>query len=89
MVLFQSVAAGLGIITTKIRAAADYLKEPDNCLWVEPKNPEMLADKIAFLLKNRDISRQMSNNNKALSKIFTEDIICQEFTEIYDNLGNN
>jgi glycosyltransferase involved in cell wall biosynthesis len=89
MVLFQSVAAGLGIITTKIRAAADYLKEPDNCLWVEPKNPEMLADKIAFLLKNRDISRQMSNNNKALSKIFTEDIICQEFTEIYANLGNN
>jgi glycosyltransferase involved in cell wall biosynthesis len=89
MVLFQSVAAGLSIITTKIRAAADYLKEPDNCLWVEPKNPEMLADKIAFILKNQELSGQMSNNNKALSKIFTEDIVCQEFAEIYANLRNN
>lgn len=83
MAVFQSVAAGLPIITTKIRASADYLKEPDNCLWVEPKNPEMLAQKIAYLLENPDISRQMSDNNKQLSKLFTQEIICKELELIF------
>ena len=46
MVIFNAAAAGLPIITTRIRAAADYLKEPDNCLWVEPRSPDLLAGKI-------------------------------------------
>lgn len=86
MAVFQSVAAGLPIITTKIRAAADYLKEPDNCLWVEPKNPEMLAEKIVYLLENPDIARQMSENNKKLSKLFTQEIVCKELELIYEKM---
>jgi glycosyltransferase involved in cell wall biosynthesis len=86
MVIFQSVAAGLSILTTKIRAAADYLKEPDNCLWVQPKNPKMLAEKISYLLKNRVVCEQMSKNNIILSKVFTEDIVIKEFKDIYAKL---
>jgi glycosyltransferase involved in cell wall biosynthesis len=78
MAVFQSVAAGLPIITTKTRASADYLKEPDNCLWVQPKNPEMLAEKIAYLLDNPNVSFQMSENNKKLSNLFTQEVVCKE-----------
>lgn len=31
MTIFNSAVAGLPIIISRIRAAADYLREPDNC----------------------------------------------------------
>ena len=86
MTVFRSVAAGLPIITTKIRAAADYLKEPDNCLWVEPRNPEMLSEKIIYLIEHPELREQMSKNNKELVKQFTADKIAEEFIEIYKYL---
>ena len=86
MAIFTSVAAGLPVITTQIRAAADYLKEPDNCLWVAQKNPEMIAEKIIYLLQNPELSRKMSDNNKKLSKSFSQKIICQELEAIFMQL---
>jgi glycosyltransferase involved in cell wall biosynthesis len=86
MTLFQSVAAGLPIITTKARAAADYLKEPDNCLWVEPGNPSMLAEKIIYLVEHPEVRENMSCNNKGLAEHFTADKVANEFLEIYRHL---
>jgi glycosyltransferase involved in cell wall biosynthesis len=86
MSLFQSVAAGLPIITTKIRAAAQYLREPDNCLWVEPKNPEMIADKIVFLLQHPSVRESMSMNNRTLALGFSETTVATEFCRIYQVL---
>ena len=88
MALFKSVAAGVPIITTRIRAAADYLKEPDNCLWVEQKNPAMIAEKVIYLLENPKIYKQMSQNNIELSKSFTRETICQELEEIFIEIFN-
>lgn len=86
MAIFTSVAAGLPIITTQIRAAADYLQEPDNCLWIAQKNPEMLAEKIIYLLQNPDLCHAMSHNNKKLSKSFSQKIICQELEVFFNQL---
>jgi len=86
MVIFQAVAAGLPIITTKIRAAADYLKEPDNCLWVEPRNSKMIAQKIIYLLERPELCDFMSSNNRELAKQFSADKIAKEYLEIYRKL---
>jgi glycosyltransferase involved in cell wall biosynthesis len=86
MAIFTSVAAGLPVITTQIRAAADYLHEPDNCLWIDQKNPEMIAEKIIYLLRNPDVCNRMSRNNKELSKSFSQKIICQELALIFNQL---
>jgi glycosyltransferase involved in cell wall biosynthesis len=83
MVLFQAVAAGLPIITTRIRAAADYLKEPDNCLWVEPRNPAMIAKNILYLLNNEPIMNTMKANNITLGKEFSASRVTQEFINTY------
>ncbi len=50
MTIFQAVASGLPVVTTRIRAAADYLSEPDNCLWIEAGNEKILADKVIEVL---------------------------------------
>lgn len=86
MVIFKSVAAGLPIITTRIRAAADYLSEPDNCLWVAPQNPRMLAEKIAQLLDHTDERALMSRNNLELATQFTARVVAPEYLEIYNQL---
>lgn len=86
MVIFNSVAAGIPIITTRIRAAADYLRESDNCLWVEPKNPAMLAGKIIYLLSHAEMRAAMTQNNQELARRFTAEVVTQEYVEIYDRI---
>ena len=88
MTVFQAVAAGLPVITTKIRAAADYLKEPDNCLWVEPKEPGIIADKIRSLMDDSVMRQHMAANNRALGAQFTRSIISAEFLGIYKVVVN-
>lgn len=83
MVVFNALAAGLPIITTRIRAAADYLREPENCLWVEAKNPAALAEHIIHLLHRADLRTQMSDANRTLARRFAPDIVAAEYLTIY------
>ncbi|HEV7906009.1 MAG TPA: glycosyltransferase family 4 protein [Pyrinomonadaceae bacterium] len=86
MVIFKSIAAGLPVITTRIRAAADYLREPQNCLWVAPQNPQMLAEKIIQLLDRTDTRASMRRNNLELARQFTARVVAPEYLEIYNQL---
>jgi glycosyltransferase involved in cell wall biosynthesis len=86
MVIFKSIAAGLPVVTTRIRAAADYLREPENCLWVEPRNPRMLAEKIARLLDQPGLSAAMRGHNTELARQFTAPSVAPEYLEIYNQL---
>jgi len=86
MVIFNAAAAGLPIITTRIRAAADYLKEPDNCLWVEPRSPALLADKISGLLSDSSLSATMRRNNQQLAARFSAAAVTDEYVEAYQRI---
>lgn len=86
MVIFKSVAAGAPIITTRIRAAADYLSEPENCLWVEARNPPQLAEKIIHLLSHPEVAENMSRNNRELAREFTAEAVTREYIGIYGRL---
>ena len=86
MTIFNAAAAGLPIITTRIRAAADYLKEPDNCLWAMPQRPAMLADKIVDLLDNSEMQITMSRNNRKLAERFSRENVTREYLETYRTL---
>jgi glycosyltransferase involved in cell wall biosynthesis len=86
MTVFQSAAAGLGIITTRVRAAADYLTEPDHCLWVEPRNPAMLAEKITDLVDHPDLLQRMAGNNQKLAKRFSTEIVTGEYLTLFANI---
>jgi glycosyltransferase involved in cell wall biosynthesis len=86
MVIFNAVAAGVPIITTRIRAAADYLNEPDNCLWVSARNPSLLAEKIMHLLSDSELRETMRRNNQKLAQQFMAPAVTQEYIEIYQRL---
>ncbi|MDQ6652306.1 MAG: glycosyltransferase family 4 protein [Acidobacteriota bacterium] len=86
MVIFNAAANGLPIITTRIRAAADYLREPDNCYWVEAKNPEMLAEKIIKLINDTELRSAMGLKNRALAQRFSANTVAPEYVSIYRQL---
>ena len=86
MTLFYAVAAGMPIITTRIRAAADYLEEPENCLWVEPRNPAMLAEKIALLLDNQELQESMRDSNRKLARQFSSECVTREYLHAYQTV---
>ena len=75
MAIFQAVASGMSIITTKIRASADYLKEYENCLWVKRNSPTDIYDKILILEKDKELREKIGKNNLCLSDRFTADNI--------------
>ena len=87
MVIFNAAAAGLPIITTRIRAAADYLAEPENCLWVKPKSPDLLADKIASLLARPVEQNRMSLNNRLLADSFSAELVTREYLDCYKQIA--
>lgn len=89
MVIFQAAAAGLPIITTRIRAAADYLREPDNCLWVPPRNPKMLAEGIIKVLDSPALVANMANNNVALAERFSSPIVTGEYVQAYERMSRS
>jgi glycosyltransferase involved in cell wall biosynthesis len=82
MALFNAIAAGLCVVTTPIRAAIDFLSEPENCLWVEPKNSIDVADKVNKLLRSTPLMRTMSAFNIAKGDLFTQQQVCAELSEI-------
>ena len=86
MTVFYAAAAGLPIVTTRIRAAADYLREPDNCFWVEPRAPAALAERIARLLTEPETRAAMRRHNTELARSFTAPRVAPEYVEIYNRL---
>ncbi|MDF3079322.1 MAG: glycosyl transferase group 1 [Sphingobacteriaceae bacterium] len=82
MALFNSVAAGISIVATPIRAATDYLTEPENCLWAEAKNPDSIAKAVARLLESHELRDTMHKNNLAKSHLFSKETVCREISDI-------
>ena len=82
MALFKSVAAGLPVITTQIRAAKDHLAAPDNVLWVEKESAESIAHAITDLYKNHGLRVRMSHNNRQKGKQFSRESVCSGMSEV-------
>jgi glycosyltransferase involved in cell wall biosynthesis len=84
-VLFKAVAVGMPIVTTRVRAAADYLNESENCLFCT-QEPENIARKIIELIEDKSLREKMSANNLELGETLLPENIAREFLEIYIKL---
>jgi glycosyltransferase involved in cell wall biosynthesis len=84
-VLFKAVAVGLPVVTTAIRAAADYLSEPGNCLFCS-QEPENIAEKIIELIEDKALREMMSAHNVEFGKTLLPAGIAREFLGIYEKI---
>ncbi|MBS1509697.1 MAG: glycosyltransferase family 4 protein [Bacteroidetes bacterium] len=83
MAVFQAVGAGKAVITTNIRGAADHMKEYENCLWVEAKNPAQLCTQIKNLVYDKPLQEKMQRNNLMLAEKFTAQKIVGKLMEYF------
>ncbi len=85
MTIFQALAAGLPIVTTRIRAAADWLTEPRHCLWVRAHDPEQLAERIGWLLDHPEAAAAMSAAEREHAHAFDVERVAAEYLDVYDD----
>jgi glycosyltransferase involved in cell wall biosynthesis len=89
MAVFQAVASGMSIITTKIRASADYLEEYENCLWVKRNSPNDIYHKILILKNEKGLREKIGQNNRRLADKFSADNIIGELNKHFQELFRN
>lgn len=82
MALFKSVACGMAIITTQIRAAKDHLKEPENVLWVKAKSPKEIAIALEKVSTEKQLKENMQINNINIGKKFAPGAVGRQLDKI-------
>lgn len=83
--LFDAVAAGMPVVTTRTRAAKDYLAEPDHCLFCT-NDPESIADRLAELIGSRPLRQSMSRNNVRFGERLLPERVAQDYIRIYESV---
>lgn len=87
MAFFFAVASGMAIVSSRVAPVPDYLKETDNCLFVDPDRPEGMARAIDQLLSDRELRSMMRVRNTELGKQFSPENIAATFAEVYVDIA--
>jgi glycosyltransferase involved in cell wall biosynthesis len=85
-VLAEAMDAGLAIVTTRIRGAADHLVDGENALFVPPHDVHALATAIVKLLEDPGLRERMAAANREVLRRFEPAAVAQEYLEILRSL---
>jgi glycosyltransferase involved in cell wall biosynthesis len=86
-VLAEAMDAGLALVTTRIRGAADHLIEGTNALFVEPRDVKGLAAAIVTLLQEPDLRARMASANRERIRMFEPDVVGAEYLRVLESLA--
>lgn len=64
VVSLEAMASGLPIVATKIGGLPEIIKEGENGFLVEPRSPKEIAERVLFLLRDDELRRKISENNR-------------------------
>jgi glycosyltransferase involved in cell wall biosynthesis len=83
--ILEGLAQGLPIITTNVSVIPTIIEEGKNGFLIEPGDIEALKDKLMYLLKNHDLRKTISNNNrKKAAERFDIAIAVQKLRQIFN-----
>lgn len=82
--LFEYWAAGKPIVTTKLKAISQIVKNGDNGLVVESENIEELAKALIYLLKNPEAAQALGREGRKLVVArFNWDLLMEKEAQLY------
>jgi len=81
--ILEAMSAGLPIISAKVGGIPEMIVDGQNGFLIEPKNPQQLAEKIAYLLKNPEISQNLQEQTIAAIKELSLAKMLEKTKEIY------
>ena len=69
--LAEAMAAENAIVATEVGGMKEIGSDGDTVLFVPPKEPEALAEKILYLLKDKELANNMAKNAAHYSEVFS------------------
>ena len=81
-VLAEAMQAGLPIVTTRIRGAADHLTEGTHGLLVPPRDPAALASALTRLLRDAGRRAAMSTANREKVRSFAPEVVARHYLDV-------
>jgi glycosyltransferase involved in cell wall biosynthesis len=85
-VLTEAMEAGLPIVTTRTRGAADHLAAGEHALFVEPANVGDLAANLAELLDDRELRQRMGEANRRRLSEFEPSVVATEYLNTLERI---
>jgi glycosyltransferase involved in cell wall biosynthesis len=86
VVLIEGASCGKPLIGSNVGGIPDIIIEGYNGFLIEQKNSKLLAEKIDYLLENRDIRIRMGNNSRInATKLFDIQNIVKKNIQIYEH----
>ena len=86
VVLMEAMAAGIPAISTRISGIPELIEDGRTGLLAAPGDPESLADKIAFFLRNPTETSAMARNaRKRICEEFDTDANARKLGRLFDN----
>ena len=68
--LAEAMAAKNAVVATQVGGMKDIGRDGDTVLFVPPKEPEALAEKILYLLKDEQLVQKMAESAALYSEVF-------------------
>jgi glycosyltransferase involved in cell wall biosynthesis len=88
-VLAEAMDAGLPIVTTQIRGAADHLVAGEHALFVEPRDVNGIALAILRLLGDHELRERMGLANLQQVRIFHPQTVAREYLQVLRSIVPN
>jgi glycosyltransferase involved in cell wall biosynthesis len=80
-VLAEAMEAGLPIVTSRIRGAADHLVEGEQALFVRPRDVHALAVALVRLLEDPDLRQRMGAANRRRLEVFEPSVVVKDYLD--------
>jgi len=62
----EAMACGLPVVITNTGDNREWVKDEENGFLIPVKNPEILAEKIIYLLGNKDVCKKLGHNGREI-----------------------
>ena len=87
-VVLESMAVGTPVVATDIPGTREIIQHNINGWLARPKDPEDLADKIAFTLTHPDERRRIAEEGLKTLASFRIETSAQKYADLYDQILN-
>ena len=88
IVAIEGGAAGKPVIGTKIRGLCDSIKDGETGILVAPERPNLLAEKMIYLIENENERKRLGCNGRLWAKNFNWDDLAREQERFYVEVAN-